>query len=98
MAGPSAPDTDTRTTDTRMYREIYKVSRLNREARGILERGFATLWIEGELSNFARPASGHWYFSLKDAAAAKTGNTRKVHVKLSLKEAAAHVKKNRKQN
>ena len=37
--------------------------------RALLERGFTTLWIEGELSNLARPASGHWYFSLKDATA-----------------------------
>lgn len=50
-------------------RDIYTPSRLNREARILLERGFATLWIEGELSNFSRPSSGHWYFSLKDAGA-----------------------------
>ena len=50
-------------------RDVYTVSRLNREARGILERGFGTIWLEGELSNLARPASGHWYFSLKDANA-----------------------------
>jgi exodeoxyribonuclease VII large subunit len=58
MATPLAP-----------VRDVYTVSRLNREARGILERGFATIWLEGELSNLARPASGHWYFSLKDANA-----------------------------
>jgi exodeoxyribonuclease VII large subunit len=50
-------------------RDIYTVSRLNREARMLLEHGFATLWVEAELSNVARPASGHWYFTLKDAAA-----------------------------
>jgi exodeoxyribonuclease VII large subunit len=33
------------------------------------ERGFGSLWLEGEISNFAKPSSGHWYFSLKDAAA-----------------------------
>ena len=27
------------------------------------------LWVEGEISNLARPGSGHWYFSLKDATA-----------------------------
>ncbi|MGH8130444.1 MAG: exodeoxyribonuclease VII large subunit [Steroidobacteraceae bacterium] len=47
-------------------RDIYTVSRLNREARGLLEGGFASLWITGELSNLSRPASGHWYFTLKD--------------------------------
>ncbi len=50
-------------------RDIYTVGRLNREARGLLEAGFPSLWITGELSNFSRPASGHWYFTLKDADA-----------------------------
>jgi len=50
-------------------RDIYSVSRLNREVRVLLERGFGSLWLEGEISNFARPSSGHWYFSLKDATA-----------------------------
>lgn len=35
----------------------------------MLERGFAALWVEGEISNLSRPSSGHWYFSLKDDAA-----------------------------
>jgi exodeoxyribonuclease VII large subunit len=47
-------------------REVYTPSRLNREARTMLERGFPALWVEGELSNLSRPSSGHWYFSLKD--------------------------------
>jgi exodeoxyribonuclease VII large subunit len=47
-------------------REVYSVSRLNREVRVLLERGLGVVWIEGELSNFSQPASGHWYFSLKD--------------------------------
>jgi exodeoxyribonuclease VII large subunit len=50
-------------------RDIYSVSRLNREVRVLLERGFGSLWLEAEISNFARPSSGHWYFSLKDAGA-----------------------------
>jgi exodeoxyribonuclease VII large subunit len=50
-------------------RDIYTVARLNREVRALLESGFPSLWIEGELSNLARPASGHLYFSLKDAQA-----------------------------
>ena len=50
-------------------RDVYSVSRLNREVRVLLERGFGSLWLEGEISNFSRPSSGHWYFSLKDAAA-----------------------------
>ena len=50
-------------------RDVYSVSRLNREVRVLLERGFGSLWLEAEISNLARPSSGHWYFSLKDAAA-----------------------------
>jgi exodeoxyribonuclease VII large subunit len=50
-------------------RDIYTVSRLNREAKILLEGGFPPLWIEGEISNLSRPASGHVYFSLKDAQA-----------------------------
>lgn len=50
-------------------RDVYSISRLNREAKTILEGSFPLLWIEGELSNLARPASGHIYFSLKDEAA-----------------------------
>ncbi len=50
-------------------REILTVSALNRNARLALEHEFGTVWVEGEISNFSRPASGHWYFSLKDAQA-----------------------------
>src|SRR5271156_2180535 len=50
-------------------RDVYSVSRLNREVRVLLERGFGSLWLEAEISNLAKPSSGHWYFSLKDAAA-----------------------------
>jgi len=45
---------------------VWTVSGLNHEVKTILEQGIGTLWLEGEISNFARPASGHWYFSLKD--------------------------------
>lgn len=50
-------------------RQIYSVTRLNREVRLLLENAFPLLWVEGEISNLARPASGHLYFSLKDAEA-----------------------------
>jgi exodeoxyribonuclease VII large subunit len=50
-------------------RDIYSVSRLVRETRAVLEGSFPLLWIEGEISNLAQPASGHLYFSLKDEAA-----------------------------
>ncbi|MGB5132834.1 MAG: exodeoxyribonuclease VII large subunit, partial [Steroidobacteraceae bacterium] len=55
--------------DPRAGRDVYTVARLNREVRGLLESGLPSIWIEGELSNLSRPASGHWYFSLKDEAA-----------------------------
>jgi exodeoxyribonuclease VII large subunit len=50
-------------------RDVYSVSRLNKEVRLLLESGLPLLWLEAELSNFAAPSSGHWYFSLKDSGA-----------------------------
>ena len=47
-------------------RRIYSVAELNHASRLLLEGGLGVVWVEGELSNFARPSSGHWYFSLKD--------------------------------
>lgn len=58
-------DLFSRTTE----RDVLTVSRLNREAKSLLEGSFPLLWIEGEISNFSRPASGHFYFTLKDAQA-----------------------------
>ena len=48
---------------------IYSVSELNQMVQNLLEDAFLPVWIEGEISNFASPNSGHWYFSLKDANA-----------------------------
>ncbi len=53
-------------TGTLAQRDVYTVSRLNREVRAVLEGSFPLLWVEGEISNLARPSSGHIYFSLKD--------------------------------
>lgn len=47
-------------------RDVYSVTRLNREVRAVLEGSFPAIWVQGEISNLARPASGHMYFSLKD--------------------------------
>ena len=63
------PDSARGPAPTRTERDVYSVSRLNKEVRLLLESGLPLLWLEGELSNFAAPASGHWYFSLKDSAA-----------------------------
>lgn len=48
---------------------IMTVSELNRLAREVLEQSFPLFWVSGEVSNFTRAASGHWYFSLKDNTA-----------------------------
>jgi exodeoxyribonuclease VII large subunit len=48
---------------------IYSVSTLNRSVADLLEQEFGWIWVEGEISNLAQPASGHIYFSLKDASA-----------------------------
>ena len=50
-------------------RQIFSVSELNRTVRQLLETHLPLLWVEGEISNFARPASGHWYLTLKDGQA-----------------------------
>lgn len=47
-------------------RQILSVSQLNRNVRHLIETQLPLLWVEGEISNFARPASGHWYLTLKD--------------------------------
>lgn len=47
-------------------KHVFTVSQLNREVRMILEQQFGFIWLEAEISNLSRPASGHWYLSLKD--------------------------------
>jgi exodeoxyribonuclease VII large subunit len=54
---------------TRTLKDVYAVSRLVREARATLEGSFPLVWVEGEVSNLAMPASGHIYFTLKDEVA-----------------------------
>ncbi len=48
-------------------REVLTVSELNQAVSLLIETGFPLLWISGEVSGFTRAASGHWYFTLKDA-------------------------------
>ncbi len=50
-------------------KEILTVSQLNQASQTLLENYFSKIWVEGEISNLARPTSGHLYFSLKDAKA-----------------------------
>ncbi|WP_137937139.1 exodeoxyribonuclease VII large subunit [Chitinivorax sp. B] len=48
---------------------VMTVSELNRAVRVVLEQQFPLTWVSGEISNLTIAASGHWYFSLKDAQA-----------------------------
>jgi exodeoxyribonuclease VII large subunit len=50
-------------------RQVLRPSQLNALARDLLEGSFPQVWVEGEISNFSRPASGHAYFTLKDERA-----------------------------
>ncbi|ATA21032.1 exodeoxyribonuclease VII large subunit [Gibbsiella quercinecans] len=45
---------------------IFTVSRLNQTVRQLLEMEMGQIWLSAEISNFTQPASGHWYFTLKD--------------------------------
>ena len=45
------------------------VSELTSQVRGALENRFASVWVEGEISNFKAHTSGHWYFTVKDEGA-----------------------------
>src|SRR5215471_6748611 len=47
-------------------RQAITVSALTQQIRGALEKRFASVWVEGEVSNFRAHNSGHWYFTLKD--------------------------------
>jgi len=63
MNTESAPHTGT------VLPSVLSVSALNQAVAKLLERSFPLTWIAGEVSNFTRAASGHWYFTLKDDGA-----------------------------
>lgn len=48
---------------------IFTVSHLNQSVKALLEAHIGQIWLVGEISNFSQPASGHWYFTLKDETA-----------------------------
>jgi exodeoxyribonuclease VII large subunit len=50
-------------------RKPWSVTELTARVKGALEGQFASVWIEGELSNFKAVSSGHWYFTIKDSGA-----------------------------
>ena len=61
--------TDTPTDSGFAAPPVLTVSALNQAVAHLLERSFPLTWIAGEISNFTRAASGHWYFTLKDDGA-----------------------------
>ncbi len=56
-------------SDQGKTREILTVSQLNRAVASLLDRSIPPVQVRGEISNFTRAASGHWYFTLKDSGA-----------------------------
>lgn len=62
-------DIDARKQNVESRPPVLTVSALNQAVARMLERNFPLTWISGEISNFTRAASGHWYFTLKDDAA-----------------------------
>lgn len=54
---PAAPSSE---------RSVYAVSELAEILRALIDNALPSVWVQGEISNFSRPASGHWYFTLKD--------------------------------
>ncbi len=67
-------------------RTILSVAELNAEVNQLLMRGFPLLWVEAEISNLARPASGHLYFTLKDKKSQiRSAMFRNRNMKLNIK-------------
>lgn len=46
---------------------VFSVTEITRTVRGVIEQSVGTVWVEGEVSNYRKQASGHQYFTLKDA-------------------------------
>src|SRR5262249_39771127 len=49
--------------------KILTIGELTREVKGLIEDGFSSVWVTGEISNLSKPASGHFYLTLKDSEA-----------------------------
>ena len=56
-------------SDALSSEKMLSVAQLNRRVARLMEEGVPPLWVTGEVSNFVRAASGHWYFTLKDERA-----------------------------
>jgi len=67
--------------------KVLTVTQLTRKVRGVLEGGIGSVWVDGEISNLRRQASGHQYFTLKDEGAQLAcvlfrGSVRNVELRL----------------
>lgn len=67
--GPRTMPAQTPPSPSPPERQVLRPSQLNALARDLLEGSFPMVWVEAEISNLSRPASGHVYFTLKDARA-----------------------------
>ncbi|OGQ15812.1 MAG: hypothetical protein A3B70_04470 [Deltaproteobacteria bacterium RIFCSPHIGHO2_02_FULL_40_11] len=47
-------------------RNVFSVTSLTKDIKNLLETGFDSVWVKGEISSFKKPGSGHFYFTLKD--------------------------------
>jgi len=68
MRSPSARTNSSR-RNTGADTSAISVTELNRQVKSMLENSFLSIRVQGELSNLAKPSSGHWYFTLKDPRA-----------------------------
>ena len=68
-SGPSARNAGERRTGHSSSVKIFTIGQLTRKIRFLLEASLSEIWVSGEVSNVRRQASGHTYFSLKDASA-----------------------------
>ncbi len=69
MVSSNIPFFDNSQNQSQQPQDVLSVSSLNKMARSLLEANFPAVVVEGEISNLARPSSGHWYLTLKDKTA-----------------------------
>src|SRR3954470_23646652 len=68
-APPIPPAPAAQKSDPKQEQRVFTVSDLVRGVARTVEARFGMVWVEGEISNFSAPRSGHLYFTLKDAEA-----------------------------
>ena len=66
MARPQAQDSELPLFAAAAARKFLTITELNELVKGTLESRLEALWVQGEVSNFRMPPSGHYYFTLKD--------------------------------